>query len=62
MSDRAVKPGKKQKENTMIFHFTEGEYRAPRCFIIRLDEEADVCVGTNEPGHDYDDDNDLGDL
>ena len=46
----------------MIFRFTEGEYRAPRCFIIRLDEEADVCVGTNEPGHDYDDDNYLGDL
>ena len=46
----------------MIFHFTEGEYRAPRCFIIRLDEEADVCVGTNEAGAGYEDNNPLDDL
>ena len=38
------------------------EYLAPYLTLIRLDEEADICAGTNEPGHGYDDDNDLGDL
>ena len=37
-------------------------YSAPLCSVIRLDHEADICTGTNEPGHGYDDDNDLGDL
>ena len=46
----------------MKFYYKNEEYRTPLCSIIRLDEEADVCVGTNEPGHGYDDDNDLGDL
>ncbi len=46
----------------MIFHSTEVEYQTPWCSVIRLDEEADVCNGTNEAGHGYDDDNDLGDL
>ena len=37
-------------------------YSSPLCSVIHLDQEADICTGTNTPGHDYDDDNDLGDL
>lgn len=46
----------------MKYDFWDEEYRSPECSIVRLDAEADVCVGTNEPGHNYDDDNDLGDI
>lgn len=46
----------------MKYDFWDEEYRSPECSIIRLNAEADVCAGTNEPGHGYDDDNDLGDL
>ena len=46
----------------MIFHSTEGEYRTPGCSIIRLDEEADVCNGTNTPGAGDYGDEDLGDI
>ena len=42
----------------MIFRPMEREYRHPLCSIIRLDEEADICAGTNEPGHGYVDDPD----
>lgn len=64
LPDRAARPGKRQKENTMIFHFTEGEYLAPWSAIIRLDEEADICAGTNTAGAGYDDGDDegLGDI
>ena len=47
----------------MIFRPMEREYMHPLCSIIRLDEEADICAGTNTPGAgDYDDDEDLGDI
>ena len=46
----------------MIMKFKDEEYRSPLCSIICLDEEADICIGTNQPGHNYDDDIDLGDL
>ena len=47
----------------MKFYYKDEEYRTPLCSIIRLDEEADVCVGTNTPGAgDYDDDEPLGDI
>ena len=56
-------PGKKAKrEINMIFHSTEREYRTPGCSIIRLDEEADVCNGTNTPGAGDYGDEDLGDI
>ena len=41
---------------------SKAEYLAPYLSVIRMDEEADICAGTNEPGHGYDDDNELGDL
>lgn len=46
----------------MIFNLWEGEYRSPRCSVIRLDEEADICNGTNEAGNGYNDDNEMDDL
>ena len=41
---------------------SKAEYLAPFLILIRLDEEADVCAGTNEPGHGYNDDINLGDI
>ena len=49
----------------MTIRFKDEEYRSPLCSIICLDEEADICVGTNQAGNGYDDDydtNNLGDL
>ena len=47
----------------MIFNYWEEEYRSPRCFVICLKGEADICNGTNTPGAgDYDDDEELGDI
>lgn len=40
----------------MKYDFWDEEYHSPECSIVRLDAEADVCVGTNTPGAgDYDD-------
>ena len=40
-------------------------YQPPYLSVIDLRAEADICAGTNEAGHGYDDDdenNNLGDL
>ena len=50
----------------MKIKFRDEGYRSPLCSIFRLDEEADICAGTNTPGAgNYDDDdenNDLGNI
>ena len=37
-------------------------YQPPQGWVICLDEEADVCAGTNQAGYRYDDEEDLGDI
>ena len=41
----------------MVFdHISAEKYTTPSCTLICLDSEADICTGTNQAGHGYDDD------
>ncbi len=46
----------------VLSQFSVQKYTAPSCTLIRLDNEADICTGTNQAGHNYNDDNPLDEL